>query len=445
MLLLAACAGGLTPNGGTGGGGLATGGGSGASAGGSGGGGAVVGLPVSSACSVLNARRCEYLERCGLIQQGSDTARRDCQAWLLSTWCGPTKWPARVAAGTLYYDGRLGQSCADSWAGRACEDFEAVPVSCTRMISPNVSPLQACYDGYNECTDNQVCRGAACPRSCQPLGAVGDSCQLDSDCRSLLYCKRAVLVTGAGTCENLGISNSVCGPDEPCAPAFTCVAGRCIVPPAVGAPCATGGICDESSWCSFSDGGSHCALRVGLNERCTDDVQCATGYLCQSGRCEPRLLAAVGAMCTDRQTCPTGTTCVGATPGGMPGSCRAPLDGGEPCIASDDCRKHLACASPDGGFELECGFRRPTGAACTVDRDCQVLSRCIGKVCMRLPVVNESCTDERVCLTGPCSATQDGGTFVCGEKLLAGFRCTADTDCASGRCVGSMCLTGCAP
>src|SRR6187431_2375741 len=51
------------------------------------------GLPLASACTVLNARRCEYLQRCGLI---SEPAVRDCLAWQQATSCGPTKWQARV-------------------------------------------------------------------------------------------------------------------------------------------------------------------------------------------------------------------------------------------------------------------------------------------------------------------------------------------------------------
>ncbi len=443
MLLLAGCAGSPGGPGGLGGG--VPDGGTGAGGGSGGGGSTIEGLPVASACSVLNVKRCDYLERCGLIEKASTTAYRDCQAWLLATWCGPSKWPARVDpdVGTLLYDPRLGQSCADAWATRACEDWDTVPSTCNRMISPNASPLQACYDGYTECTENQVCRGAACPRSCQSLGAVGDSCQFDSDCRSLLYCKRAVAVTGAGTCTNLGTANTVCGPEEPCAPGFTCVAGRCIVPPTVGSACATGGICDEVSWCEFTLDGGTCSMRQGAAARCTDDVQCVNGYLCQTGRCTPKVLATKMAECSDRQTCPTATTCVGAT-GNTLGRCQNPLDVGDPCIASDDCKKHLACASTDGGFSLTCGPRQPARASCSVDRDCQLLAKCVGGVCQRLPGLGEACTEAKACLAGPCVAT-DGGAFVCAERFGAGARCTGDGECASGRCVSGMCLTGCAP
>ncbi|MBL8952203.1 MAG: hypothetical protein JNK82_15580 [Myxococcaceae bacterium] len=439
VLLVAACGGTFAPPGGSGGGGGRAGG----SAGGSGtaGGTATTGLPLASACSVLNTSRCEYLARCGLIDD-SMSALRDCQAWLLSTWCGPTKWPARVEASTLLYDARLGQSCAEAWPTRSCEEWESQPLPCTRMLSPNASPLQACYDGYSECTENRVCRGAACPRSCQPLGVVGDSCLLDSDCTSLLYCKRAVAVTGAGTCTNLGVASSVCGPDEPCAPGFTCVAGRCLVPPTVGSPCASGGVCDATAWCEFNADGGTCAMRQGAAARCTDDVQCASGYLCQLGRCEPKVVAVKNAMCSDRQTCPATTTCVGAAPPAL-GECKPPLKVGDECIASDDCERHLACASVDGGFRLTCGERQAPSGSCSVDRDCQLLSRCVGGVCLRLPMLNEVCTDVKACLVGPC--VSDGGTSVCVEKFVAGARCSADSDCASGRCVGAICLTGCAP
>src|SRR5689334_15657660 len=46
------------------------------------------GLPLKSACAVLNTTRCEYLQRCGLISP-SNSAMRDCLAWQQATSCGP--------------------------------------------------------------------------------------------------------------------------------------------------------------------------------------------------------------------------------------------------------------------------------------------------------------------------------------------------------------------
>lgn len=442
-VLLCACGSGLRPHGtGGGAGGGATGGSGGSGTGGGGGTIIVEGLPLSSACSTLNAKRCEYYVKCGLIDDTPE-AKRDCAAWLLVTWCGPTRWPARVEAGTLLYDGKNAKACAEAWALRSCQDYETLPGVCNRITSPNVSPLHSCYDGYAECTESLVCRGAACPRTCQQPGAPGDVCQLDSDCRQLLYCKRTVTVTGTGTCTNMGSVNSLCSKDEPCTAGLSCAGGKCIAPPTAGAYCATGGLCDDTSWCQFSPDGGVCASKEGSGAMCTDDVQCMSGYLCQLGRCEPRVLALIGSPCSDRQLCPTLSTCVGATTTQL-GACANPLLPGDACVASDDCEKHLACAPVDGGLSLACARRQPNQASCTLDRDCQLLSRCKSGVCMRLPELGQSCVEEQACVAGPCVAAEDGG-FFCGEKFAAGSRCSFDGDCTSGRCLGNICLPACAP
>jgi hypothetical protein len=316
-------------------------------------------------------------------------------------------------------------------------------MACNRITTPNAGPMQACYDGYQECTESTVCRGAACPRTCQAPGAPGDTCQFDSDCRPLLYCKRTVQVTGAGICTGLGTVNSTCTRDEPCTAGLACAGGHCVVPPSAGTYCAVGDLCDDVSWCKFTPDGGVCVAKEGNNAPCTDDVQCMSGFICQNNRCESRVLALTNTPCSDRQTCPMGTICVGATTMQL-GRCSAPLDAGQSCIASDDCLKHLACSGVDGGLTLACAWRQPNLAPCSVDHDCQLLSRCKGGICRRLPAVGQSCLEERACATGPCMALLDAG-YVCAEKYGPGERCLADSDCASNRCVGNSCLPTCAP
>ncbi|MBK7864630.1 MAG: hypothetical protein IPJ65_39710 [Archangiaceae bacterium] len=422
--------------GGEGGGGDGTGGGS-SSGGGGGGFMRDGGLPLGDACTVLDAKRCDYLARCGLIDDSAD-GRRDCLAWLTETWCGPMRWPAHVAAGALVYDSRAGQECADAWAARACEDYESLPVACNRLTAPNVPPQRSgCFDNYLECVESLVCRGAACPRTCLPLGMAGDVCLSDSDCRALLYCKRGAPVS---TCTNLGSVNAVCSKDDPCTPGLSCAGGRCIQPPPIGQPCAASGVCDVSAWCSPADGGV-CALRETSGSSCSDDAQCASGFICQLGSCQPRVLALVGTDCSDKQTCPGGTLCINATATTL-GLCGSPLDAGVACIASDDCKKHLSCPPADAG--ASCAQRRDNHERCVVDRDCQLLSRCKGGVCVRLPPIGESCLESRACAAGPCAAQYDGG-FLCVEKYGAQVRCGSDSDCASNRCVNAVCLAACAP
>ena len=137
------------------------------------------------------------------------------------------------------------------------------------------------------------------------------------------------------------------------------------------------------------------------------------------------------------------TTCVGAT-ATMLGLCEAPLAVGQACIASDDCRKDSACAPVDGGLSTACARRQPNGGSCSLDRDCQVLSRCMNGVCARLPLTGQSCLEEQACLFGPCMELVDGGA-TCVDKYGPGVDCTLDSECASSRCVSGKCLPACAP
>jgi len=410
--------------------------------GGGGGGQSDGGLPLKSACTVLNARRCDYLLRCGLI---SEAAMRDCLAWQQATSCGPSRWQARVEApvATLRYDGQLAQVCADSWANRKCSDFGLEPNACgNRFLLPNAFSTQACYDGYKECTEG-VCRGTACPRSCQPLGLIGEVCRDNPDCKSGLHCKIVTLATGSGVCTAYGQVTQGCDLDQPCAAGLLCSAGKCVQPPQPNQPC-LGGSCDESAWCLSGADGGQCKLRLGLGTSCTDDAQCQPSFLCEAltGQCVPRTLSSAGSVCGLRQSCPLGTVCLNATATAL-GSCAAPLDAGAGCVSSSDCQTQLACIGLDGGLALGCGPRQPNGMRCSENRDCQLLSICRQQTCVRLPTTGDPCALAGSCLFGPCVATDAGS--ICTEPFGPGVVCTRDADCSSGRCVTGKCLPSCTP
>lgn len=440
-LSLFACpdAGPVTPTGG----GSAGGGSSDAGAGGGAGGGNVTpdgGLPVKTACSVLNANRCQYLSRCGLIG-ASDTAIRDCISWLTATWCGPSLWPSRVegSPSTLRYDALLANQCAMAFTSRACSDFATLPDVCTKFLSPNAFPGQACYDGYPECTEG-VCRGASCPRTCQARAAANEVCRENTDCRSSLYCKLTSATTGTGQCAAFGAFNSLCSSDEPCTAGLACVNNKCVVPPPPGQPCA-GLICDETGFCDTTFDGGTCIERKDAGS-CTDDVECLSSQLCEglSGTCQPQK-ALGGAPCSARQSCPTGQSCVGATATAL-GECRAPLPDDAGCVGSNDCAPHRACVARDAG--TVCTLRQSANAPCLQDRDCQLNHRCQMARCVRLPTTGESCTGPRACVFGPCLAGPDGGYF-CVNPQGPGATCTLDADCASNKCIAGQCLPSCAP
>jgi hypothetical protein len=300
---------------------------------------------------------------------------------------------------------------------------------------------QACYDGYDECSDG-VCRGAACPRTCQMRGDVGDVCQVDTDCKTSLYCLLSTQATGAGTCQNFGAVMDVCSSVEPCGLGLRCVASRCIQLPTLGAPCPNS-LCDDTSFCQVGADGGTCVPRVGAGEGCTDDLGCLPDLLCQQMVCTPRVLADAGNPCSDRQTCPKSTVCVGASSSQL-GSCLPPLQQDAPCISSDDCQGQLACRSADGGLALSCGPRVANGGSCTVTRDCELYSICLSDQCTRLPYTGQDCTVTQQCLFGPCVNAGDAG-WICNDRFGPGVQCSHDEDCASMRCLAGLCLPTCAP
>lgn len=424
-------------------GGLAAGAAGGGVTSGSGGGSASTpdgGLAFRLACPTLNSKRCELLRSCGLIDDTSE-AFRDCQAWLNATWCGPTKWSARVDANTLRYDSLKAQACANDWAARACPDWATEPSSCQRIVSPSVPLGGRCYGGLQECSDG-VCRGGACPRTCQVRGSAGDVCTATSDCQPTLFCRPGTGSTTASQCAAYSGDSMPCGTGQLCAPGLTCALGTCHRLPAAEQSCFQGR-CDETAFClAGSDGGS-CESRRDAGEGCTDDTQCQPSLVCETGTqsCVPSVVANVGGPCTPRQTCPTGSTCL-VDQGQSQGICSAPKRLDEACSSAADCQSHLTCTTTDGGSR--CATRRPNGSACVTSRDCLALSVCSGGTCQAQPGLGERCSTSLPCLWGSCFDGNDGGA-VCIEPQGAGQPCRTGADCASERCEQGLCTAACLP
>ncbi|MHB8877973.1 MAG: hypothetical protein ACYC8T_30120 [Myxococcaceae bacterium] len=412
--------------------------------GGGGGGGPDGGLAVSSACSVFGTRRCGYLQRCGLIDS-TTAAMRDCQAYFSATSCRASRWPARVDAGTLRYDPVLAQVCADEYVNRRCTDFESEPLACAHFLTPGSYLAGPCYGQYPECRDS-VCRGAACPRTCQLPGYSGETCNEPGDCRpdAGLYCRFGSSTPGVGKCTLLGRFGDACAAELPCAAELFCNPGSvCDLRREIGEEC-FGGNCVSSAWChqSPTDGGL-CVERELVDQPCTDDVQCRSGLLCEPllGICVIAGPVAEGEVCSLRQRCVAPDVCVGAGAAVL-GTCLPPVKVGEPCGSSLDCEPQLSCSATDGGTRA-CDTRLPDEAPCEVHRDCRVFSRCVNQSCTLLPPPGSPCVAGQ-CLFGTCEVRLDGGP-VCADIGGPGAPCLADLECGSNRCIGGKCLAACGP
>ncbi len=396
------------------------------------------GLAPLDACAQLSAQRCDYLERCGLVDAAQ---RQTCLDHFEASWCGPSTWPLHVAIGALRFDARQAAACAASFSTRACADFDSLPVACTSFLEPNAGLGAPCFDGFNDCLDG-VCRGAVCPRRCQPKGLSGEVCGVDDDCRSGLFCRLSTTTLGVGQCSPFATENEACDDFTRCAVGLWCTGGTCHVLPAAGAACLMGR-CDDASTCSNAtlDGGV-CVPRRGPDAPCSTSAQCLGDLRCLNGLCRPATLTDAGA-CYRGQQCPGGLVCVGASPAAA-GSCVGALGLGQPCALDEECDADLACVPGDGG--RVCGTRRPASGACTSPRDCQVDAVCVQGSCAPLPTTSEPCGLTRACLDAVCAASPlVANEFLCVPLLGPGQTCGLDNECASGRCVQGLCLTACTP
>jgi hypothetical protein len=393
------------------------------------------GLREDQACAVLNANRCDRLIGCGLL----DTVNRaECLRELTDSWCGPSTWPLHVAAGALRYDPVMAQACADALVVQPCVSYSAFPDACQAFLVPNAGLGAACFDGYEDCLDG-VCRGAVCPRRCQPRALTGEVCGVDSDCRVGLFCRLSTTTPGVGQCAPFAQLGDPCDDYTRCVDALWCTGGSCHALPTVGQGCLLSR-CDALSFCVAGADGGVCTGRLPVDAGCAGD-QCLSSFACLTGACQPSQVAA-GAACVSGQSCALGTTCVGAAGDG--GVCVAPLQAGQRCALDTECEAELACLMGDGG--KACGPRLTAGESCTATRQCQVDAECLQGTCEHLPVVGQPCGTTRLCQGGVCSNNPaiDGG-FLCVPLLGPGVACAKDADCSSQRCVLGACLTACTP
>jgi hypothetical protein len=397
------------------------------------------GLALGDACGVLNRQRCAYFARCGLVGPSAEEAQR-CFEAQAAQWCGPATWPAHVMAGALRYDGRLAQTCADGFATRSCGDWEGVPDACDHFLTPGAKLRQACFDGFQDCSEG-ACRGAVCPRTCQPLGQQGEVCRQDSDCEATLFCRPSTTTPGVGLCTAYAGQSEPCDTETRCLAGLGCVSSQCRQLPGAGQPCLSGR-CEDSAYCDLTADGGACLARKGITAACRPG-ECEAALVCGtlSRVCEARQVTQLGLPCTGEQQCPTGTVCVGWTTT-MSGLCLLPRDEGERCVRHADCLGHLGCFEADGG--RACARRQPQGARCDEDRACDLEAHCVLGKCVGLGTPGQSCAAAGACLWGACVDAGTAGPR-CAGLLGPGASCTGDSDCASARCEQGSCLAACTP
>jgi hypothetical protein len=335
------------------------------------------------------------------------------------------------------------KECADAFAQTECQDFEQLPAACDTFLVPNALMHQPCFDGFRECADG-VCRGAACPKTCQPKGITGEVCTTDSDCRGGLFCRMSSTTLGLGQCATFGLDGTACDDASRCAGGLACVFNKCVVLPSVGTRCLDSR-CDESAYCGTGvdvDGGWCIPRRAAFTScagaECVSETFCSPVHL----ECVPKNLGDAGVSCESGQNCPKGLVCRGRR-GSMPGLCAPPGQRGEACTTAQDCSPQYTCLeTADAGFT--CRPRARSAAACVTSADCQLHASCVGGRCVRLPDLSEECAASGICLRGTCERRGDAGSL-CVPLFGPGHACSTGDVCGSGRCEQNGCLAACTP
>jgi len=289
-----------------------------------------------------------------------------------------------VERGRARFDEAAAAACLTELAALTCPRGQPTEVpACARVFTGLVPLGEACSvgsldkSGGLECVVGAVCNiRSSCPGRCElprnsggDLGApcdVGNPCDLDHHCREGIC--GALLVVGEG-CESHGdcfFSNLICGPStggmnvcvdpyaataaggacvgfsflsDTCPVELVCVcdectiAGTCVIPAPLGAPCNSTTPCGLSARCVEGS----CRPIAASEGDCSRGAVCPLTHICDGAVCRP--LPTYGEPCTDR--CFGAACLVDGDVCGFLGGLKAE---GEMCSASlRDCADGLAC------------------------------------------------------------------------------------------------------
>ena len=251
-----------------------------------------------------------------------------------------------ITAGRVAYDGTRGGSCLAELTAMSCTEFFAkqnsghglfTSTACAAAIGGAVAAGSTCYDD-SDCRDGycQLGAGSACPGTCTPHAAVGQSCAT-ARCGPGLECDRTDPANP--TCKAASAENGAC----PCDDGLYCdTSGPSPVckPPRTGGPCSDiFRECAVGYACTGPIGASTCLPLGKVGDACTPGTGgCAPGL-----DCDPATSRCV-AQPTAGQTCTSGAGSLSCLDGVCDdlgtGQCKAPKADGAPCDPRafvDDC------------------------------------------------------------------------------------------------------------
>jgi hypothetical protein len=377
-----------------------------------------------------------------------------CRAWVGTGSPCPTGFECDPSSTTCNNSGQcvalpgLNQSCVPQPYNTCAAAYFCDPVAMRCLANPTLgqpcSPLGTCAAGLwcdsgntgtclklvaqggscntatpQQCQSPLTCLGST--QTCQPARALGQACQLDTDC-----------AISASFYESGG-----CDP----------VRLVCVVQSTVKAadPCNTWQRCPTGYRCVADGGVGTFCYAATLGAACTSRLDCPLSSTCSGNLC---VATAVGTPCDQTNVCAAGSYC--STLGGtIAPTCAALATHGQPCELIQTGSYPNSCVAPDfcipvtGSDAGTCGPLHDAGASCdsqATAMECQLPAFCFNGACQPAGHSGESCMQfgTPLCVGGSCQ--QDAGTFgTCRPLGQPGQPCDVYSDCASGACLGGNC------
>ena len=304
--------------------------------------------------------------------------------------------------------------------GNACLDAVCNAGTCGTAPKANGT---ACNDA-DACTQSDTCQAGAC------TGASPVICTAQDQCHDVGTCDAA-----NGTCSNPTKANgAACSDGDACTTSDTCQAGACSAGTAV--TCMASDQCHDAGTCNPANG--TCSNPNKANgAACNDADACTTSDTCQAGACTGASPVTCTALdqCHDVGTCnPANGTC--SNPNKMNG---AACNDSDACTTSDTCQ----AGTCTGASPVICMAQDACHLVGTCDTGTGVCSNpnasdgtvCPGGLCAAGTCVSASCGD--LTLNGTETDVDCGGSC---PTCANGKVCGANGDCASGHCVGNVCV-----
>ncbi len=278
---------------------------------------------------------------------------------------------------------------------------------------------------------------ALCPAWFTGDAAIGAACDFP-------ICGGGQGLCVAGTCVVKPAVGEPCGPGGACAVGLLCIADQCEAPVEVGGACASDDACAPPLRCVAGA----CSALKNVGGACVHATACAPGLMCDAGACKARPMGACSAdaPCGNLDFCATPRRCmVRGEPGAScdedaacvaglrceMGACVANPGLDQPCVNGVLCAAELACDTDNGSCKPLPGAGQACGFAIDGPYVCAPPLGCVDNVCGPLPESGELCTVDNRCAAGlGCDFTPDGS--LCVPLKDVGGACQTDRTCAVG-------------